>query len=51
MSDEKAYKVRAIHCSHKASQEEIYERLKTITGPLTHAHGKRSKKPGRSVSR
>ena len=32
---EKAYKVRAIRCSHKASQEEIYERLKTITDPLT----------------
>lgn len=30
----KAYKVRAVRCSHKASQEEIYERLKTITGPL-----------------
>ena len=37
MSDEKAYKVRAIHCSHKASQEEIYERLKTITSPLTRS--------------
>ena len=34
---EKAYKVRAIRCSHKASQEEIYERLKTITGPLTRS--------------
>ena len=30
----KAYKVRAIRCSHRASQEEIYERLKTITDPL-----------------
>ena len=34
---EKAYKVRAIRCSHKASQEEIYERLKTITDPLTRS--------------
>jgi uncharacterized protein (DUF362 family) len=34
---EKAYKVRAIRCSHKASQEEIYERLQTITGPLTRS--------------
>ena len=37
MSQEKAYKVRAIHCSHKASQEEIYERLKAITAPLTRS--------------
>ena len=37
MSEEKAYKVRAIHCSHKASQEEIYERLKAITAPLTRS--------------
>ena len=37
MVEEKAYKVRAIHCSHKASQEEIYERLKTITAPLTRS--------------
>jgi uncharacterized protein (DUF362 family) len=31
---EKAYKVRAARCSHKASQAEIYERLKSITAPL-----------------
>ena len=37
MSQEKAYKVRAIHCNHKASQEEIYERLKVITAPLTRS--------------
>ena len=37
MSEDKAYKVRAIHCSHKASQEEIYERLKAITSPLTRS--------------
>ncbi|MCZ6680896.1 MAG: DUF362 domain-containing protein [Candidatus Poribacteria bacterium] len=37
MPQDKAYKVRAIPCSHKASQEEVYERLKTITGPLTRS--------------
>ena len=37
MSEEKAYKVRAIQCSHKASPEEIYERLKAITAPLTRS--------------
>ena len=37
MSEDKAYKVRAIPCSHKASQEEIYERLKTITAPLARS--------------
>ncbi len=34
MTDEKMNRVRAIRCSHKASQEELYERLKTITAPL-----------------
>ena len=33
----KEFKVRAIRCSHKASQEEIYERLKTITSSLTRS--------------
>ena len=37
MPAEQAYKVRAIPCNHKASQEEIYERLKTITAPLTRS--------------
>ncbi len=37
MIQEKAYKVRAIPCSHKASQEEIYEKLKAITTPLTRS--------------
>ncbi len=34
MTDETMNRVRAIRCSHKASQDEIYERLKTITAPL-----------------
>ena len=34
MSQDKAYRVRAIPCSHQASGEEIYERLKSITAPL-----------------
>jgi uncharacterized protein (DUF362 family) len=37
MSQDKAYSVRAIPCSHKASPEEVYERLKTITAPLTRS--------------
>ncbi|MEC8841292.1 MAG: hypothetical protein VX432_06825, partial [Candidatus Poribacteria bacterium] len=40
MSSEKPYKVRAIHCDHKSSQEEIYERLKTITTPLNRSWNK-----------
>ena len=43
MSSEKPYKVRAIRCSHKSSQEEIYERLKTITTPLNLSWGKLEK--------
>jgi len=31
---EKAYQVRATACSHKATREEIYQKLKTITDPL-----------------
>ena len=34
MSLDKDYRVRAIPCSHQASGEEIYERLKSITAPL-----------------
>ena len=37
MARDKAYKARAIPCSHKASPEEIYERLKTITAPLSRS--------------
>ena len=34
MSQDKDYRVRAIPCSHQASGEEVYERLKSITAPL-----------------
>ncbi len=37
MSTEKDYKVRATHCDHRASQEEIYEKLKAITAPLSRS--------------
>ncbi len=40
MSQDKAYRVRAIPCSHKASGEEIYERLKSITAPLDRSWAK-----------
>ena len=40
---EKAYQVRAIPCSHKASPEEIYERLRTITAPLSRSWEKLEK--------
>ena len=43
MLQEKAYKVRAIRCSHKASQEEVYEKLETITAPLTRSWEKLEK--------
>ena len=34
---EKAYKVRASHCDHRASEEEIYQALKRTTAPLTRS--------------
>lgn len=34
MKQDKDYKVRATHCSHKASADEIYQHLKDITAPL-----------------
>ena len=37
MFQEKGFKVRAIPCSHRASQEEIYQRLKSVTAPLTRS--------------
>lgn len=40
MSQDKAYRVRAIPCSHQASGEEIYERLKSITAPLDRSWAK-----------
>jgi len=52
MSTEKAYKVRATHCSHKASREEIYQQLKSITDPLTRSWDKleKAKKIGIKVN-
>jgi uncharacterized protein (DUF362 family) len=34
---EKAYKVRAVHCSHQASAETIYAKLSEVTAPLTRS--------------
>jgi uncharacterized protein (DUF362 family) len=34
MNTAKDYKVRAAHCSHQATADEIYQRLKEITAPL-----------------
>ncbi|MBI2504059.1 MAG: DUF362 domain-containing protein [Candidatus Latescibacteria bacterium] len=34
---EKTYKVRASHCDHRASEEEIYQVLKRTTAPLTRS--------------
>ncbi len=52
MATEKAYKVRATHCSHKASREEIYQKLKTVTEPLTRSWDKleKAKKIGIKVN-
>ena len=35
MSDDRQYKVRAVHCDHRASDEEVYRALKRATEPLT----------------
>ena len=43
MTTEKAYTVRAVHCSHQASQEEIYGKLKEVTAPLTRSWEKLAK--------
>ena len=40
---EKAYQVRASHCDHQASDEEIYQVLKRTTEPLTQAWKKLEK--------
>jgi len=40
---EKAYKVRAAHCDHTASDEEIYQAVKRITTPLTRSWEKLEK--------
>jgi uncharacterized protein (DUF362 family) len=43
MSADKAYKVRAVHCSHQASAEEIYAKLKEVTAPLSRSWEKLAK--------
>ncbi len=40
MKDTKDYAVRATHCSHEASLDEIYHKLKEITAPLSRSWGK-----------
>ena len=52
MLDAKDYAVRATHCSHKASLEEIYQRLKEITAPLSRSWEKieRAKRVGIKVN-
>jgi uncharacterized protein (DUF362 family) len=37
MPEETKFKVRAVHCSHRASDEEVYHALKRATQPLTRA--------------
>ena len=40
---EKAYAVRASHCDHRATEEEIYDVLKRTTDPLTRSWEKLEK--------
>ena len=40
MSNQKDYTVRATHCSHQASLDEIYDRLVEITAPLHRSWAK-----------
>jgi hypothetical protein len=35
MPAQKAYQVRAVHCSHQASPEEIYAKLSEVTAPIS----------------
>ena len=37
MSADKAYRVRAVHCRHQASPEEVYAKLKEVTAPLSRS--------------
>ena len=37
MITESAYKVRAVHCDHMASDDDVYEALKRATDPLTES--------------
>ena len=32
-----AYTVRAVHCDHRATDEEVYERLRAVTDPLSRS--------------
>ena len=52
MKDTKDYAVRATHCSHKASLDEIYQKLKEITAPLSRSWEKieHAKKVGIKVN-
>lgn len=52
MSGEKDYQVRATHCSHQASLDEIYQKLKEITTPLKRSWDKieKAKKIGIKVN-
>ncbi|MGY8822594.1 MAG: hypothetical protein ACKVJG_01400 [Candidatus Latescibacterota bacterium] len=40
MQEEKDYQVRATHCNHQASLDEIYQKLKEITAPLARSWDK-----------
>ncbi len=40
MSTQPQYKVRAVHCDYRASDEEVYQALKRATDPLTEAWDK-----------
>jgi len=52
MKDTKDYAVRATHCSHEASLDEIYHKLKEITAPLSRSWEKieRAKRVGIKVN-
>lgn len=43
MSNDKQYRVRAVHCDHHASDEEVYQALKRATDPLVEAWDKLAK--------
>jgi uncharacterized protein (DUF362 family) len=43
MPAQKACQVRAVHCSHQASPDEIYAKLNEVTAPLSRSWGKLAK--------
>jgi hypothetical protein len=43
MSNDKQYRVRAVHCDHLATDEEVYQALKRATDPLVEAWDKLAK--------